>query len=392
MAEIPESLAPLRADVIARWRQAFSRFAEAQVEAAGNLRTVFTEIPAFSLSDYTPKKFKPGARLSDQPVSDRGCRFELDELRRPVRVSFSHPVSGSAWRGCYRYSPEEVEYLEFCLQTRVPAIYHRLRLEAGLVVEEQCFRCNSRGTRWLAAPGAGPGAAEAILSHPANFFLTVLRFEIRYGRTHAAQEYHESAGHLAAPTRSYAYSPEGRLLRIVQHWPTGPHTIFAAKTKATTRQLSERLSEALAKSILLRLTDASPRSPLRVLELSYHRFDAIVPMLIPVFETDPPETIFAAVQLRSERWLQLGREEFEPEMTEFCQRALEAEKYGEITKMLRTAARLVTERAPSFFKVAEGFVAFPIDWEIEGDGLQKILRKCGASPAKLKEWRGLGLL
>ena len=58
--------------------------------------------------------------------------------------------------------------------------------------------------------------------------------------------------------------------------------------------------------------------------------------------------------------------------------------------MLRAAALRVTKAAPKALEVVPGFVAFPVDWELEGDDLGKILKQCGATPSKLREWKKQG--
>ena len=51
---------------------------------------------------------------------------------------------------------------------------------------------------------------------------------------------------------------------------------------------------------------------------------------------------------------------------------------------VRQAALLVTQRASESLPIADGFVAFAIDWEFEGYKLNAILKQCGATAATLK--------
>ena len=82
-----------------------------------------------------------------------------------------------------------------------------------------------------------------------------------------------------------------------------------------------------------------------------------------------------ATEIDPSRWISLAEEDFEPEITEFGQRVEASDNSTAVSKMLREAARRVTERAPAELDVADGFVAFAIDWELEGDELAKILQR-----------------
>jgi hypothetical protein len=58
--------------------------------------------------------------------------------------------------------------------------------------------------------------------------------------------------------------------------------------------------------------------------------------------------------------------------------------------MLRDAARQVTELARRQLAVTPHFVAYAIDWELEGDQLATILRECGASADALRKLQACG--
>ena len=57
--------------------------------------------------------------------------------------------------------------------------------------------------------------------------------------------------------------------------------------------------------------------------------------------------------------------------------------------MLRESTRLVTDDAPEKLG-ASGFVAFAIDWELEGDEMAKSLKQRGPAPAKMRAWKKQG--
>src|SRR5688572_33070279 len=114
------TLEELRDDLVGRWKAAFERLAEADAKAQGVVQAVFTQVPAFALSGYTTTKFKAGARVSKRPSPDgNDYVFELDSQGRPLQVRYAHKVNRVAWQGFYRYAPDEVENIEFCVQTAV---------------------------------------------------------------------------------------------------------------------------------------------------------------------------------------------------------------------------------------------------------------------------------
>jgi hypothetical protein len=381
----------LRDDLIERWKAAFDRLPEVETEVEGERVTqiVYTQYPAFALSNYTPRKFKPGARVSRQPSPDGDDYvFDLDARARPLRVRFEHRINRVNWRGIYHYRADEVEHIEFCMQTGVPSLYNRLLLSGECVLAEQRFVCNGGGSvpRWK---GQSPSATiDEILKEPYHRFIYVTLYQIENGVTQSGREYHEVAGSIQRPTLEYSYSVDGKLLRIVQHWPSGEaRTVFAAKTKTTLAALSQRLSERIASEALRQVRSASLEAPVIALALSYRNPDQPIPILIPATEKDDVSDVHFAARIDPKRWIALREEDFAPEIVEFGQRVEAEQRVSALSRMLRAAARRVTLEAGSALPVAKGFIAFAIDWELEGHEMAKILKECGATPQQLREWK-----
>jgi hypothetical protein len=231
----------LRADLIGRWKQAFERFSEVSAPIAEHAETVYTRYPAFALESYTVKKFKAGARVARAPTGDDDYVFQLDALGRPLHVAYAHPVNRLSWQGAYRYSPEEVELLELCVQTKVPSLYNRLVLEDDRVIVEQRFVCNGGGSNPHLKELPTAAKADHILGDPYSYFIYLTRYVVTDGVTTSADEYQEVSGTIYRPSREYSYAPDGTLQRIVQHWPGGnSRTLFAAKPKPASARRSTR--------------------------------------------------------------------------------------------------------------------------------------------------------
>jgi len=109
-------------------------------------------------------------------------------------------------------------------------------------------------------------------------------------------------------------------------------------------------------------------------ELSYREGDSHVPLLVPLVESDRVDSLTLPAEIGQRRWLSLVDEAFAPEITEFNPRVEAADDSSAVSKMLRAAARRVTDRARAELPVAKDFVAFAIDWELEADEFAKILK------------------
>jgi hypothetical protein len=219
----------LRADLLQRWRAAFGRHAEITAEPDASLAEVYTQYPAYALEGYTPKKFKPGARVSKTASPDADDYvFHRDAKGRPHHVRFAHRVNRLDWRGIYVYGDEAVEHIELCMQTRVVSLYERLALADGAVVAEQRFVCNGGGSDKRLAKLSADEKAARILDDPHAFFIYLTRYHVTEGRTGSADEYHEVAGQIHEPVRTYDYA-DGALTRIVQHWPGGETRVLFKK-------------------------------------------------------------------------------------------------------------------------------------------------------------------
>ena len=67
------------------------------------------------------------------------------------------------------------------------------------------------------------------------------------------------------------------------------------------------------------------------------------------------------------------------------------EDWNRGTKMLRKAAFLLTRgKLKGKIAVSEDFVAYPIDWELEGQEFEEVLRDCGQSDEVIRHWKDSG--
>jgi hypothetical protein len=384
------SLDDLRDDLWKRWRFHLEN-PVLEESAVSGATTQYARVPLFDLKKYTPGKFPPGARVFAQPIHGiDNWVYLLDERKRPVTMSTRHSANRTSWRGSYRYAADEAEYVEFCLETGVPAEYSRAVFRDGRATSFQRLIINGRGSYpiWRGHSAEKAQRLREIRSNPGDYFIWVEEYDTRDGRVRSGRGFTEGFGGFPQyTTLSYAYSDDGRLQRVIRHYEGGRQsTEFAARAKISTRELCTRLSQQIAERAIEALANVSLGAPLAGVQLLYRSVTDYVPGLCSFTEGD---NLFDSIR---DRYIELRDEDFEPEMADLQQRIADTERYQICTKMLRDAAKLLTKLNAGQRDVAPGFVAFAIDWEFEGHELAKILRDCGADARTLRIWRQRGWL
>lgn len=229
------SFEDLRADLVSRWKAAWDRIGDIDAPLPPGVKTSYTESPAFDLHDYSTTSWKAGARLLASPKSDRSYELVLDAKGRPLRVRHRHPVNGVSWVGVYRYAADEIEHIEWCVETGAPNLYNRLHLDAdGAVLEEQRLVVNSAGSKrtWIGAPRGDLIAA--IVAAPQDHPIYLWRYEVEGGVPRSGEHYQHWSTGVQQAALEYTYAADGSLQRIVEHWPSGDRTTFQAKPKRKT--------------------------------------------------------------------------------------------------------------------------------------------------------------
>jgi hypothetical protein len=388
------TLEELRDDLWNRWQQAFDRFPELESAFKSGEHVIYANRDLFDLEKYTPRKFPAGGRVfSEQPESINSYqRYRLDAKGRPVHMASGHTVNHFDWEGLYRYTADEVEYLEICLQTRVVSKYARMILQNGIPRTYQKIGINGGGSHIGGA--TGKNAISRIMNESYFSSTEVVKYESAEGRVLSGKALVFAPGQ--SPHRldlEYFYSNAGKLERIVLVREDGSkYTSFSAKSKLSMKELATKLSEKIASHTIEALKKADISAPLQAVELSFRSVTNYVPGVIPAMEGDSVSDMAIVVANGRRNWIGLIEEDFEPEMAEFLERMNAAESWEPGSRMLRQAALLVTQRASESLPIADGFVAFAIDWEFEGHNLNAILKQCGATASTLERLKKIGWL
>jgi hypothetical protein len=387
-----ERLQELYEDLWNRWREAFGTLDD-HASGSGE-RVVYANAPLFDLKNYTPQKFPAGGRmLRNLPeMASSHYVYWLDSEGRPVDMACRHVVNNIDWQGFYSYTADEVEYVEFCRQTKVVSEYARITLDNGLPVIFQHIDINGGGSHL--GGRTGRSAINYISQDSYHYWIQVEEYEASDHRIVSGKALVEG-GRLSPQQSSleYSYSDAGKLQRIVRIHEDGSKTTeFAARSKSGMSGLATKLSERIAARTIEALKEAGLGAPLLAVELSYRSVTNYLPIVIPATEQDSIPNLVLPTAIDSKNWISLNAEEFEPEMAEFVESFIAAERWDLGPKMLRQAALTVTKCAPALLTTTDGFVAFAIDWEFEGHELPAILKQCGASAATLKKLKSIGWL
>ena len=390
-----DSLEQLREDLWIRWRDAFDRIGELRtLKVARDDGKLYSNSARFNLRDFRPGSFPAGGLvLKEQPKEANFYYvYRLDESGRPVQMSARHTVNKIDWEGIYLYTDTEAEYIEFCLQTKVVNDYKRIALQNALPVTLQHFKINGGGSHL--AGRTGKNAIDFVASSPFNYFVEVEEYQSSAGRIVFGRALSEGLGTpLKRSVLEYSYSESGKLMQVIRTQDTGWKTTdYAAQTATSISDLANRLSEKIASNVIESLKKMDFASPLLSVELFYRQVTNYVPHIFPLTERDflahsgPIETF------DHKHGIALNQQDFEPEMAEFTERLNADEEWDPGTSMLRKAALLVQQQLPHVLPTADCFVAFPIDWEFEGQDLHAILKECGATSEALTKLKTIGWL
>ncbi len=196
----------------------------------------------------------------------------------------------------------------------------------------------------------------------------------------------------------YIYD-DGKLKRIKTYLEDGNTYIkYIAPSKKKLSEIMQELSVAFSDYLISLLKKNAFSSPLFCIELSYQYCYTYWPS--PAIITE--EQMKNAIKNKNESLLYEANfievtGEIPPTLNElyqeFYQRIETGKNWEAGRRMLIQTARLMTaSKLMKQIPVAEDFIVFPIEWELEGDELTKILFKCGASKTNIKNWRQSGFV
>jgi hypothetical protein len=438
MQENPDidTLKGLYDDLWKRWEQQFDNVGSVLENGGLGDRVVYSKLPGFWIKDYTLRRFPASVKICNGLIEGmQNYVYRLDSKGRPIHLSYlddrprfdQDPAylqllaeNGLAERhpedyrqGIYRYNGAEAKFAEFLLPPGIPISYQRVVVENDCQVSLQSISIGGRGQGHFARDLSrneylqfirGANNDEDIVTSllrnredrrwdpvpsvrfGSKYSVCVEEYTIDGGRPIVGRRLGELDGErLKYGTYSFEYSSDGHLQRKVLHREGEPDQVFfSAPSKISTQKLMMSLSERIAKATMDVIRSSSVDSPLVSVELVY-----MVCNFVPAIEIRTSPITFEDPILGDaphEDYVLLP-DDLEPEISDFRNRMLMSGRPGSGKKMLRDAARLISERARAEFDTTEQFFVFAIDLEIEGDDLPNVLKACGVNPEWIKTWK-----
>ncbi len=396
-----ESLQIAKQELIERWIKAFDEIDQFSFYEAKTVKIRYAESYRFDVSAYKYGKIKAGGKLLDEKKNDKIDYHEygLDKNNFPTISRAKHSWNKIDWIGFYKKEDNLVEYVEFCVNTSVPSVIERIILNNGKKLFFQSFRINGRGTgfhkSYLTLPREE--MIKNIITDNSSVNLVIEEYEYEKNNIKQAFCCGIASGYGQYTCIDlYNYYDSGYLKEIKTIYKNGfPNRIKYFKSEKNTflKNLSISLTQKIANRIIEVLLAMAFESPLFCLQLSYRSVSNYWPSLIPVtlkFKNwvKDEEGPFMA---QPGDFISVNDENIEEEFTEFCRMIDEKESWNAASNMLRNVARILTlSKLDNKIKVTNDFVAFAVDMELEGRELDKIIIKCGADKASVKQWKKLG--
>ena len=211
-----ESIDWLKDDLWRRWRDRMDGPAAAETQVS-NRRVVYGRGPLYDLKTYTPRRFEPGGRTSDQPFPrDDNWIYRLDDAGRPVQMDTRHSVNRIDWYGMYEYTADGAEYVEWCVQTGVCSQYARITIREGVPAAFQRLAINARGSFPVWQGVARRTLIELIASDRKNYQIAIERYDVHGGRI-LALLHRGRADHIDREERHFAPVGVELLLHVGEH-------------------------------------------------------------------------------------------------------------------------------------------------------------------------------
>jgi hypothetical protein len=391
-------------ELLQGWGKAFDEIGLLEEYRKKAVVVKYSKDECFTLEDYTPDRFPPGNELLDRIPDEIVLSYEeygltADGLPCYHRTVFEN--DSREYAGFYRYSPEVVEYIQYNVAERVVHWFHRMELEEGSKVAFLRAVSNGGGAYFKGMTGAK--AIEEARHEAGSIFLVEYRYEYENGRIvrHVSHSRVAGRGEYSYVGR-YAYDQDGQLLEIMDVYPDGREQLRYCYWDVSEGLdgLTERLVKEMAEAIVKVLLVEKLKTPIAILELSYHYADSYIPMLTPTSMEDKEavvteweEGIWQGLFL-SDDWLDARPRGMERTFTQFMQQVKNLDGHNRAREMLlKTAKLLTTSRLLGKMPVDEEFFAYAIDHTIEGhstEDFKDILLNCGMNETQYDLWAQRG--
>ena len=409
---IYEIMSELYQDIFDRWVKAIDEMDT----IAGHREKVsvikYAPSLRYDLRDYNKSNFPAGGNVFDQnPDEELGYRkYGLDKMGLPVYVFLEHSWNKITWEGFYNYSDNQVEYLEFCINTNVPSCVKVIKYEHDRKISYQHFSLNGGGSGYPLLKDGKAAFIERIQNDEYSIISNVEKYVYEGERIIKVECFAVSPGiGQLSFEKSYTYDDQGELSEIRKFYRTGITQLEYVKTPddLNVELLINDLAEKMSGSIIEALLKKGFEESIVLLELFYRNVDRYLPLLKVRFLSEKEEIIrmsdnegiegldpFELLFLSgSGELIRVDHEAVERPLQQLMQLMEAKENYEMGTTMLRKTALLLTQhKMDGKLPVGDDFVAYAIDWEMDDQPFEEILLECGQTPEVIQEWKAKGLL
>jgi hypothetical protein len=388
-----------------RWVRAFDEF-DSLSKYRFLVRTKkYATIYRYEVRDYTPQSFPAGGAIYDEKTPDASSIriYGLDGAGRPVHMSAVSDVSGVFSEGYYSYSESVVEYLEFSKSTTIPDRMEIMMFDRGKKTAYLRFIVSGVGN--IVPGGSIEAYIEEMRRDPRDIICQIEQYIYEGERITGADCFAITPG--IGPysyKQVYTYDNKGQLDEIRSVFGAGHHRLEYVRLSGGTnvQALADELAVLMADAVVETLLKNNVNQPLALLELSYQNVGNYLPYLEFKTVADRDE-LFAqygeAVDFEQmfistyDNMIPVEDATFERQLQQLMQIMEQQQDYEIGTTMLRKAGRLLTKgRLNGKIPVSEDFVAYPIEWMLESQQFEEILRACGQSEEIISDWKERGWL
>ena len=409
---IYEIMNELYQDIFDRWVKAID-----EMDTIASHRekvSIIKYAPSFryDLRDYNKSNFPAGGKVFDENPGELHDyhKYGMNNNGLPIYVFFEHNWNKVTWEGVYNYSDNQVEYLEFCINTNAPSCVQVVKYENNRKVSYQHFSLNARGSGYPLVKDGKDAFIESIQNDQYSIISRIEKYVYEGERIVKAECFSLSPGiGQFSFEKIYTYDDQGELSEIRIFYPTGITQLEYVKIPADLRieDLIDNLAEKMSGSIMEALVKQDFEEPIVLLELFYKCVDRYVPLLKVRFLSEKEEII----QMNGDEGMEgldafemlflsgsgdliiIDHEAVERPLQQLVQLMEAKSDYDPGTTMLRKTALLLTQhKLDAKVAVSDDFVAYAIDWEMEGQQFEEILLECGQTSQIIEAWRAQGLL
>ncbi|SDF69938.1 hypothetical protein [Chitinophaga filiformis] len=406
------SLEILKQHLLSRWKQAFHEFDRLQEYKTRVSSEKYIPGFRYNLEDYgTPAFLQPEEKLfpvaAVREINDyHFYGIAADGL--PCYTSYGHAVDNVFWEGYYSYGKEWVEYVEYNTGTKIPSCIKRIQYdENGQKVAWQFLRVIGRGEGDVYMNMNTAEKIDSIIDHQHSLFCNIEKYELSAGRIEKGHCLSITPGTGESEYENiYKYNSDGILDEIRAVDASGASKLSYARPeeKLNIHTLMATVAENMAIAVADALETHEVEAPLSLLELSYHYADVYIPSLSPrsvaftrmISKQHPDEDIFDLIFLATEldhAYLDIAPEKFERPFIQLMQIISREEKWEMGSVLLRKVAHiLTTERLFGRLPVGEEFAAYAVDWGMEMEDFEDVLRECGVTGKVISSWKERGWL